>query len=414
MEKHLKLDKVILNTEDQLDNLSGYVKKKVMHGETIGKAPFGYKNIGNYDSHNNRKPEEERIYSTVDIEDNDAFIVQEAFRLYATEEFSCNTLSGYLNEKYDYNIPRVSIHKMLTNQFYIGSMLVKGKSYKHIYPTLINQELFFKVQALIKKSDQKKDKKDKKYYLYGSFISCSVCDLSVIGTHSGSRRRANSIPYIYYKCTEYNGKHSARPISQDKLDTFLIKELTKLVDNISTLSLNNSEHISSIISGIKKIYELFKQEPEKRLNIIKVIFNSIKYNSEFLIFEYKRPFDILIDDPEYVSFKINKNDIKSNIFIANIISLINQIEENSSLIIPFTTKKTTEYHEYIEYIKENIDSLNISDQQKNIYRFCIKQQDINTITQHFNISIETLQQDLFDLQLEGLIEETAPGIWKSL
>ena len=55
---------------------------------------------------------------------------------------------GLTNPKTGKALHNSNIHKMLSDKFYCGYMVVKGKEYKHNYETLIDEYTFRKCQEV--------------------------------------------------------------------------------------------------------------------------------------------------------------------------------------------------------------------------------------------------------------------------
>ena len=105
--------------------------------------------------------------------------------------------------------PKGSMGKVLNNPFYYGIMRVKEKEYPHRYPPIISQSLFEAVQQVIAGFNKKPFKYAGKPYIYRGLIRCAHCGLAITPEkHKG---------FVYYHCTQYNGKHGAKWLREEEI-----------------------------------------------------------------------------------------------------------------------------------------------------------------------------------------------------
>ncbi len=201
------------------DAISDTVKRaqeaKVRKGEWLSKAPYGYKNI---------KISEKK--TDIIVDEYKADIIRTVFNLYATGAYSTELLSKKLQEDFNIKWPKGYIAKILNNPFYHGVMIINGQSHPHRYPPLITKLQFDEVQQI--KSGFKK--KPFKYaglnYMYRGLFRCATCSCAITPEkHKG---------YVYYHCTQYNGKHGAKWLREEEITTQInnLLERLKLPDKI--------------------------------------------------------------------------------------------------------------------------------------------------------------------------------------
>lgn len=179
------------------DNVKRAMEQKLRKGEWLGRAPYGYKNI--------------KVDNTTDIviDEQEGYIVAKAYELYATQGFSINLLREKLKTDYNVTWVRSYLAQILSNPFYYGEMLVKGKTYPHRYPPIISKELFTSVQEIKDGFNKKPFKYAGKPYIYRGLIRCADCGLSITPEkHKG---------FVYYHCTQYKGKHGAKWIREEAI-----------------------------------------------------------------------------------------------------------------------------------------------------------------------------------------------------
>ena len=88
-------------------------------------------------------------------------------------------------------------------------MSPNNKEYPHKYPPLISATLFEQVQQVKKNFNKQPIKYAGKPYIYRGLIRCDDCDLAITPEkHKG---------YVYYHCTQYNGKHGAEWLREEEI-----------------------------------------------------------------------------------------------------------------------------------------------------------------------------------------------------
>ena len=192
-------------------NLASEVSKgmnqKAQGGGTNGKAPMGYLNV-------TRRDELGREVRTVELDPDRAPLVKWAFEAYATGNHSTISLREELIDRGLTTVPTPkrpskppvlsTIHKMLTNPYYKGSVRFRGASYDGLHEPLVAPEVWYRVQAVLtahQTSGEKTQSHD--HYLKGS-LYCGQCGSRLTLTNAKSRR---GVIYPYFMCT---GRHAKR------------------------------------------------------------------------------------------------------------------------------------------------------------------------------------------------------------
>ncbi len=162
-------------------NLSAEVKKgmhqKAKSGGCPGRAPIGYRNT--------REAIEGKSIARVVVDEKTAALVQFAFRLYATGNYSLTELRDILERRGLRALPwgnrpskpisRSQVAHMLSNKFYIGIVKFKDIEYQGLHEPIIDKNLFYRVQETFKARDQAGERKRKRpHYLKGTLF-CGEC-----------------------------------------------------------------------------------------------------------------------------------------------------------------------------------------------------------------------------------------------
>jgi site-specific DNA recombinase len=187
----LRWDMAVMFARSYILQLSDNVKRKLDEkrnkGEWVGKAPIGYKNIG-----------EERNKDII-VDPEKAPLIRKVFELYATGSHSVKTLSRVMSQKGLRGghgkplIPGV-IYKILNNPFYYGEMRSCSIIYPHRYETIISKDLFAACQRVQKGWHKKKFQYAAKPFCFRGLLHCAKC-----GCTMSPEIKKNK--YVYYSCT---------------------------------------------------------------------------------------------------------------------------------------------------------------------------------------------------------------------
>jgi len=146
---------------------------------------------------------------------------------------SINSIFEYMNERYG-GWSHTNVYNVLKNSVYIGKVKFKGQEYDGKHEPIIDKDLFYKVQKLLK-SPEREDQKTapqktpfRAGYVLSSLIYCKRC---------GARYSAN---HGYYKC--YSRAKSDKKYIIDpncKNDNWKIEDLDQIImDEIKMLAYN--------------------------------------------------------------------------------------------------------------------------------------------------------------------------------
>ncbi len=192
------------------DNVKRAIEQKLRQGEWIAKRPYGYKTVTDASGNKNIVPHE-----------YESLIVQKMFELYSSGLYSLKTLGEKINTDYGLKFNTTAVANILERTFYYGEMTVNKQLYPHKYQPIISKELFTTVSTLKNKFNKKSlPKLAGKTFLYRGMLRCGQCGLTI----TPERQKG----YAYYHCTEYNGKHGAVWLREEKITEAIETVLKKL------------------------------------------------------------------------------------------------------------------------------------------------------------------------------------------
>ncbi len=154
------------------------MRNKAIKGGTIGVAKLGYRNA--------RVEIEGRQVNTIQLDEQRAPLVLRAFELYATGEYSIDRLEATMADlgltsrrtprhPGERPVAASTLHKMLTDPYYLGYVVYKGEKYPGRHPAIVGQELFERVQDVFNtRSAEGQRDRVLMHYLKGALF-CDRC-----------------------------------------------------------------------------------------------------------------------------------------------------------------------------------------------------------------------------------------------
>jgi len=325
------------------DDAKNSAALKLSRGEWPGQAPFGYINIQN--GTRNKWIEADPIESEV---------VRFIYTEYATGSVSMDILVRRVENYFQVKLVKAAIDRILKNKFYIGIMQYDGHEYPHSYEQIIDKQLYLRVQN-VKASFNKKT--GHKYaglpFAYRGLISCSECGLAL----SPEMKKKK---YVYYKCTEYQGKHGAKYIKEENIT----EQLAIAFRNIKV----PADVIESIVKTLKNSHKDKKDFYEQQKRAYQNEFNKYKNRQDKM---YTDRLDGLISTEDYLARNSEYQD-KLDFYQAQLLSLEGADNEyystaNAILSIAheaedlFKSSEVEEKRKLINLVLQNlkIDGLNL-------------------------------------------------------
>lgn len=189
-QEKLNWDIRIVFAKNYVDNLSEEVRKgqkeKLAQGWLPTRPPIGYITVG------------EKGHKTHVVDENTAPLVKRMFTLYATGDYSLVKLTKIMKEEGLRNaqgnkIVKSRIHQYLTDPFYIKQNRWNDKLYPGKQEQFIDDELFEKVQTVLKSKTTPKYRTH--FHLFKALMKCKECGGSITWeAHKG---------IVYGHCNHY-------------------------------------------------------------------------------------------------------------------------------------------------------------------------------------------------------------------
>jgi len=179
-----------------VDNLSENVKRglrqKIRNGVWPSQAPYGYLN--------------NKLTKGIEVDPEKSKVVRKAFETFAKEKVSFTDVSlilvkGGIHKRSGKPVGISQIHKMLTNQFYIGIMSYNHEYFEGKHEVFISRKLFNTVK---KKLEQKGVSKFKSHdFAFSGLMRCGECGACITAeTHTKHYKHGGIQTFKYYRCTK--------------------------------------------------------------------------------------------------------------------------------------------------------------------------------------------------------------------
>lgn len=205
-----------LEAQNDSDRILGVFDDKVDNGEVLsGSTPLGY-----------------RIVNKHLVPDDDAPTAVAIFQYYRKTGNLSMTLR-YMESEFGLVRSAASLKNMLTNTKYIGEF----RDNKNYCPAIIDRDLFFDVQRLLKiniKSGKKHD------YIFSGLVVCDDCDHIMSGCQQRARGRVRAdgtriiYKYSVYRCRQGVNLHrcpNRKLVFETALEKMLLERIRPELEN---------------------------------------------------------------------------------------------------------------------------------------------------------------------------------------
>ena len=207
-----------------VDNLSENVKRglrqKIRNGVWPSQAPYGYVNNKNTRG--------------IEVDPEKSKTVRKAFEIFAKEKVTFIDVSlllakGGITKRSGKPVGISQVHKMLTNQFYIGIMSYNHEYFEGKHDQFISRKLFNTVKN---KLEQKGISKFKTHdFAFSGLMRCGECGATITAeTHTKHYKNDTNQTFTYYRCTK-----KLKPCSQPYLEETKLRD--QLIGFVSSAAL---------------------------------------------------------------------------------------------------------------------------------------------------------------------------------
>lgn len=182
------------------DNVKRAFEQKRRNGEWTGPVRLGYLNVS--------LDAEKRLRKDIIIDPDRGHLIQKMFDLYATGNYSLETIRTKITELglrtiKGNKLSKSGIENILKDPFYCGTASSKKYgNYAHKYPRLITRELFNKCQEIRLKRKKTPYKALSKDFIFKGLLKCQNCGCTM---SPEVKVKPSGKTFVYYSCTNAKG-----------------------------------------------------------------------------------------------------------------------------------------------------------------------------------------------------------------
>lgn len=228
-------------------------EQKAKAGGTLTKAPLGYLNV--------REFIDGREIRTIAVDEERAPLVQLAFTLYATGDYSLMQLVHVLDARglRTHPTPKFpakpvslsQLHTILRNPYYTGKIRYRDKIFPGRHQPLIDEDLFARVARVLNgKSVSGERERKYRHYLKGS-IYCGECGRRM----TFSRNTGNGGAYDYFVCSNRQRGICGQKYLRTDYVELEVERLYKTIQLTKTQRQNIRRHVETQLGGLRAVVD---------------------------------------------------------------------------------------------------------------------------------------------------------------
>lgn len=234
-----------LENDQKIINVKRGLRARCEMGWRPSTAPTGYLN----EKHVDKKCQ-------VRLDPKRSILIRQVFEKVGNEGWSGRQTYKWLSKtgfktRNDKKLSLGNLYTVLRNTFYYGEFEYPtggGTWYQGKHQPIITKELFDKVQANLQ--DQYIPKTESKEFAFTRLIKCGYCESGITADEKFKKLKDGGVNrHVYYMCTKAkNTDCKNQPINE----TFLIEELSKLLDTIDLDEIGMKAKIEEEIARYNK------------------------------------------------------------------------------------------------------------------------------------------------------------------
>lgn len=259
------------------DSVKRAFEQKRRNGEWTGAVRLGYLNVS--------LDAEKRLRKDIIIDPERGHIIQKMFELYATGQYSLETIKlkvidlGLRTLKG--NKPSKSgIENILKDSFYCGiAVSKKYGSYAHKYPRLITRELFDICQQVRAKRSIAPNKALSRDFIFKGLLKCQNCGCSISFEY---KKKPSGKEYIIGSCT--NAKGMCKRVYVNELE--FLKPVYEVLERFESIT---EEVQKELVNELRKNTEAEIVFHKEQINRIRTNYDKLKQAQNNLLSAFISP-----------------------------------------------------------------------------------------------------------------------------
>lgn len=211
-------------------------------------------------------------------------VVKQAFQMYA-DGMSIKTICDIFNSKgykttTGNKFGKNSFKTIFKNEKYIGVFKYKDITIQGGMPAIVDNELFYKVQDMIKKNhDRSSSGRATTDYILSGKIKCGHCGNNMVGGKSTGR---HGDPYFYYTCSSRKANHTCtkKHIRKEVLEYVVVRDaMSKItpsyIDELAEAALKANQDEIKINTRVPLLQEKLKDVDKSLKNLMSLLENGV-------------------------------------------------------------------------------------------------------------------------------------------
>ncbi|HEU5048172.1 MAG TPA: recombinase family protein [Rickettsiales bacterium] len=247
------------------DNVKRSIDYKIKKGEYISQAPIGYLNV----------PKQQRMKADIILDETRCFLIKRLFQEYATGAYTLGDMTTFakkwgIRSKNGNILLKSHIHRILQDPFYIGHMTIKGQTYPHNYPHIVDEGTFNKCQQVREAANKKPFKYADKPFLFRGLVKCKDCGCS----YSSYAKKG----YVYLRPTKSQGICKCIPMREEVVLNQLTSVfkairvpellLTQIGKHLKATHAAKEAYQAQLIDGLRREYDSIKNKLDRLVDLL--------------------------------------------------------------------------------------------------------------------------------------------------
>ncbi len=255
------------------DNVRRAFEQKRRSGEWTGAVRLGYLNIS--------LDQEKRLRKDIILDPKRKHLIQKIFELYATNQYSLETIKLKITELglrtlKGNIISKSGVENIIKDSFYYGIAISKKYgSYSHKYPRLITKELFDKCQEIRSKRNKHPSKAlTIRNFIFGNgLLKCHNCGCVISFEY---KKKPSGKEYVIGSCT--NAKGICKRTYVNELE--LLKPVYEILEQFENIT---EETQNQLVDELRKNTESEVVFHKAQLERIQIDYNNLKVKQDRLL-----------------------------------------------------------------------------------------------------------------------------------
>ncbi len=256
------------------DSVKRAFEQKRRSGEWTGAVRLGYLNVS--------LDEEKRLRKDIIIDPDRGYLIQKMFELYATGNYSLETIRIKITELglkslKGFELSKSCVENILKDTFYCGiAVSKKYGSYPHRYPRLITRELFDRCQKIRIERQNSPHKALSRDFVLKGLLKCQNCGCAISFEH---KVKPSGKEYNIGSCT--NAKGVCKRVYVNELD--LLKPVYEVLERFESIT---EEVQNELVDELRKCTETEIVFHKAQINRIRTAYDNLKEKQNRLLEAY--------------------------------------------------------------------------------------------------------------------------------